>query len=338
MHARILDLDGSLVRQELLLRRAQPTIFPLREWGPSLRLACSHGSFRRFQDHLSRLTGCDRDAVPHLNFIGSGDFHHVSLGLLRRLPRPCNLLILDNHPDWMRGVPLLHCGTWLYHAAQLPGVKRIFHLGGDVDFDNAYRWLAPWPMLRSGKIVVLPARRRFTGRRWADIPHRPLRRLDGEPDDRASIAEWLAPFRTELAERPLYVSFDKDVLTASEAVVNWDSGHLTVEEVSDVLRAFLAASAGNLAGVDVVGDWSPVRLRGALRRLLHWTEHPVLRVDSEEATRRNERVNLLLLGHLSQSADTDPRRGLRLVRAGEDSTEAGGRTETSARPPLRRAG
>ena len=149
MHARILDLDGSLARQEMLLRRARPTTLPLQAWGPSLRLACSHRSFRRFQEYLGRLTGCDRDVIPHLNFIGSGDFHHVTLALLRRLPRPCNLLILDNHPDWMRGVPLLHCGTWLYHAARLPAVGRIFHLGGDVDFEAA-KEVAGWVTLNPG--------------------------------------------------------------------------------------------------------------------------------------------------------------------------------------------
>jgi hypothetical protein len=316
MQTRILDFDGSVVRQELLLRRAAPTILPLQDWGPSLRLACSLGSFRRFQDHLTVLAGRERDVTPHLSFIGSGDFHHVSLALLRRLPRPCNLLILDNHPDWMRGVPLLHCGTWLYHAARLPGVERVFHIGGDVDFDNAYRWLAPWSMLRSGKIVVVPARRRLASWRWAKISHRPLRR-DGEPAGLAAIAEWLDPFRAELAARPLYISLDKDVLIAAESAVNWDSGHLTVSEVIEVLRGFLAASAGAVAGVDVVGDWSPVCLRGVLRRILHWTEHPVVRIDPEEATRRNERVNLHLLDLFSKRGESDPRCGLRVVsRAG----------------------
>jgi arginase family enzyme len=325
MRTRILDLDGSLVRQHLLLRRARPEVFSLQDWGPSVRLACSHGSFRRFQDRLAFLADSDRDVTPHLSFLGSGDFHHVTLALLRRLRDPCNLLILDNHPDWMRGIPFLHCGTWLFHAAQLSHVGRIFHIGGDVDFDNAYRWLAPWPMLRSKKIVVSPACRRFAGRRWAEVSQRPLRRRDEEPADFDAITAWLAPFRAELAARPLYISLDKDVLTAPEAVVNWDSGHLSVEEVIDVLRAFLAASEGRVAGMDVVGDWSPVRVTGVLRRVLHWTEHPVLRIDPEQATRRNERVNLLLLDHLPQCGESDPRRGLRVVRDDADAVDADGR-------------
>lgn len=294
MQTRILDLDGSLIRQATLVRHSQAAILPLQDWGPDIRLACRFGKFERFQNRLALLTGATRDSGFSLTFLGSGDFHHVSLALLRRLRQPCNLLVLDNHPDWMRGIPFLHCGTWLYHAAQLPAVQRIFHVGGDVDFDNAYRALAPWSLLRSGQIIVAPSRRRFHGRRWADIEHRPLRRRSDEPTQRSTIAEWLNPFRDELAARPLYISLDKDVLTAAESVVNWDSGHLTVREVMDALQAFLEAAGGELAGMDVVGDWSPVRLRGLLRRTLHWTEHPHLPVDPDEAAERNERLNLTL--------------------------------------------
>src|SRR5206468_2304077 len=114
---------------------------------------------------------------------------------------------------------------------------------------------------------------------------------------RPLIESWLDPHRADLASRPLYISLDKDVLPAAEAVVNWDSGHLVPREVIDVLQAFRNASAG-LAGMDVVGDWSPVRLHGLLRRVLHWTEHPPLAIDPEEATRRNEQLNLRLLEHI----------------------------------------
>jgi hypothetical protein len=64
-----------------------------------------------------------------------------------------------------------------------------------------------------------------------------------------------------------------------------------------VVEAFAGASAG-LAGMDVVGDWSPVRVAGLGRRLLHWTEHPRLRVEEAQAQERNEALNLALLGRL----------------------------------------
>jgi hypothetical protein len=84
------------------------------------------------------------------------------------------------------------------------------------------------------------------------------------------------------------------VLRADQAAVNWDSGHLQVEEVLTVLQAFLDASAG-LVGMDVVGDWSEVRVSGLVRRLFHWTEHPRLQIDPESATAVNERLNLALV-------------------------------------------
>src|SRR5207253_9812558 len=109
------------------------------------------------EDALAHERGTATDAAPSLAFLGSGDFHHLPLALLRRINQPINLLVFDNHPDWMRGVPFLHCGTWLNHAAALPQVQYIFHVGGNVDFDNRFRWLAPWRCLRAGKIHVFPA-------------------------------------------------------------------------------------------------------------------------------------------------------------------------------------
>jgi hypothetical protein len=297
MLVRILDLDGAVSCQERLRRRATYSV-PLTGWGPRLRLGCGWREFNRFEDELTELLGDRRDRQSMITFVGSGDFHHVSLALLARQPRLCNVLVLDNHPDWMRGVPFLHCGSWLYHAARLPQVHRIFHIGGEVDFDNRYRWLAPWELLRSGKVRVLPAVRSFRGRAWGLIPHNAVRAEPEEPARRDRIETLLDPWRDELAQLPLYVSLDRDVLPVEQAVVNWDSGHLVFSEVLALIRAFRSASAG-LMGMDVVGDWSPVCVTGMLRRILHWTEHPWLKVDPEKARAINEELNLTLLDTLS---------------------------------------
>ena len=267
----------------------------LQSWGRRIRLACRFGRFRRFERFLADRLGGEKDATPQLTFYGSGDFHHVSLALVRRLREPFNLLVLDNHPDWMCGVPFLHCGTWLRHAALLPLVGRVFHVGGNIDFDNAYRWMAPWRQLREGRIHVLPAFRRFQGGAWSSIRHDPLRPAPDAPADRSRIEELLRPHRAELARRPLYVSLDKDVMAPAEAVVNWDSGRLTMDEIGHVLDAFTDAAGGRLAGMDVVGDWSPVRLRGWFRRLFHLTMHPALAIDPDHARRVNQRANLRLI-------------------------------------------
>jgi hypothetical protein len=295
MQARILDLDASLSGQPALAARSRALVHWARNWGPRLRLSCSFRRFDRFQAALSDLLGTDTDERPYLTWYGSGDFHHVTLALLRRLRTPFNLLVLDNHPDWMRHAPLMHCGTWLWHAARLPLLGNIFHVGGNVDFDNSYRWMAPWPMLRSGKIRVLPAFRSYRRGHWSNVPHEPVRE---QPESAASperIEQLLWPLRRELAGRPLYVSLDKDVLTTSEAIVNWDSGHLDLSEVIAVIETCWRLAEGRLAGMDIVGDWSPVRVQGWLPRLFHWTMHPPLHVDADAAARLNQQTNLELL-------------------------------------------
>src|SRR5260370_22940838 len=174
MRTRVLDLDASILGQRKLLKLYRPAVYSFQDWGPRLRLGCGMGRFARFERRLARKLGGPIDSEPHVTFVGSGDFHHVSLALLRRQAEPVNLLIIDNHPDWMRRIPFLHCGTWLHHAAQLPQVKQIFHVGGDVDFDNYFQCLAPLPAIERCKIAVLPGIRRFRGWRWAKVGNDPL--------------------------------------------------------------------------------------------------------------------------------------------------------------------
>jgi hypothetical protein len=308
MHFRILDLDGSVKGQEGLVRSCEPSIIDLRRWGPKLRLATRWPRFHRFERWLDRRLP-RRDKEPTTTFLGSGDFHHVTLALLRRLQQPFNLLVLDKHPDWVGGMPLLHCGTWLHHAAQLPNLQHVYHLGGDLDFDNAYRWLAPRHQLETGKIVAIPACRTYRTGFWRNLPHEPLLPPLGSrltPDRLQRLCE---PHLENLQRWPLYVTLDKDVMTATESTVNWDSGQLRLEEVNLILDFFQRASCNPLLGMDVVGDWSPVSVATWLQHLMHAVEHPPLPHAAREAAATNQSVNLRLVATLtSEPSDSDTRR------------------------------
>jgi hypothetical protein len=293
-HVRILDLDGAYDgRQSALADRFGARRLSARSWGRRLRLACTLGEFDRFRRWLRTAWP---DDGPTVTLFGSGDFHHVTLALLERVQGPFNLLVFDKHPDWMRGFPFLHCGTWLARALRLPGLRRVFHCGGEADFDNAYRRLAPWPDLRAGRVVVFPARRRFARGGWSGVETRPI--LTGGACPGAVARESLRPFVDDLARFPLYVSVDKDVLAEADAAVNWDSGLLRLSEASAVLDAFLEAAGGRLAGADLLGDWSPVRLGTHLARVFDRFDHPSPQLDPSEADSRNLRANAALLSAL----------------------------------------
>lgn len=292
MELRILELDGGLGCQRRLGLDGARTV-EAQAWGPRIRLGCAWRRFRAFERFLGEALG-PVDDRPHTTLFGSGDFHHVSLALLRRLPGPFNLLILDKHPDWMWGVPFLHCGTWVAHALKMSNVRHVFHLGGDLDFDNAFRWLAPWKHLRSGRVVAFPAVRRYTKGAWAGIEHEPLRAEPGRLVTWDRLEELLRPWRAELASTPLYVSVDKDVLRREEAVVNWDSGHLETTELETILEYF-GAACHQVRGMDLLGDWSPVKVHGWLRRLLHFFEHDGTAVDADAASEINAATNRALI-------------------------------------------
>ena len=70
-----------------------------------------------------------------------------------------------------------------------------------------------------------------------------------------------------------------------------DSGRLDLGEVKTILEIASDMAGGRLAGMDILGDWSPVRVRGLFRAFWHVTEHPSLNIDPAEANRRNDRTN-----------------------------------------------
>ena len=59
----------------------------------------------------------------------------------------------------------------------------------------------------------------------------------------------------------------------------------------------------HLAGMDVVGDWSRVRMHWGLRTLCHWTEHPTLSVNPSVAARINQGMNLAIVRHVLRRPD-----------------------------------
>jgi arginase family enzyme len=261
-------------------------------------MACSFTRFEKFTEPLARAVGDLGGSGPMLLLGGSGDFHHVSLALCRRVAEPFNLLVVDKHPDWVGPLPLLHCGSWLRHAAALERVGRVFHVGGQLDFENGFRHAAPWSMLQRGKIVVFPAVRPFVRGKWRKVPTKAVRPSPQAPVTRQFMLELLEPWREELSARPVYISLDKDVMPASQAAVNWDSGVLDLAEVIAILDAFIQASGNHLAGMDIFGDYSHCRTQGLLRRLLDWSEHPRQDSDAAAALAVNTTTNKCLLNRL----------------------------------------
>ena len=133
----ILDFDGSVLPVAEGERR-----IPLGSWQEAIRFGCTRRAFSALEAHLEGVLPVDCGCA----FMGSGDFHHVTLIPLRRLcrrlpPASLDVVVFDNHPDNMRYPFGIHCGSWVSHAALLPSVRRVHVIGitsGDIGLAHAW--------------------------------------------------------------------------------------------------------------------------------------------------------------------------------------------------------
>jgi hypothetical protein len=245
----VLDLDGAVAPLPGERRIA------LRDRETALRFACRWRDLDGLQTALEAVPPAACGPV----FTGSGDFHHVTLALLRRLRDPIDVVVLDNHPDNMRLPFGVHCASWVGPAARLPCVRRIDVLG--IASSDATAWHAWEHRLR--------ALRRDGVRYWCiGIDTRWARALGLGDRVRSfpSAERMVDAFAADQAGRTsaVYLSIDKDVLAPDVVRTNWDQGVLGETDLALALECL----RGRVVGSDVTGEVSRARYRSLLKRLL----------------------------------------------------------------------
>ncbi|MCL2790926.1 MAG: hypothetical protein FWD79_09825 [Desulfobulbus sp.] len=252
----VLDFDASV-----LPLSPDELRIPLSDWQEDIRFGCTLRSYAQLTSHLDGLMPPEHGCV----FTGSGDYHHLSLYLLKHLarhralaPASLDIVVCDNHPDNMRYPFGLHCGSWVRHAANLACVRHIHVIGiTSADIILAHAWenyLAPFVRR---KLFYWSVGRRAA---WLRLLGR-----GGHSRSFGSDGELLAAFvPVARASGCLYLSIDKDVLSPAVARTNWDQGVFGLEHLEAVIRGCF----GKLAGVDVTGDASVYAYAGRFKRLL----------------------------------------------------------------------
>jgi len=248
----VVDIDRSV------LPLGGEQVLALHEWQEEMRFACSRASLRRFSALLARQLPARHGPL----LIGSGDFHHLSYSLIRRLaaPRPYQLVVLDNHPDNMRYPLGIHCGSWISWAAALPQVSHVHVLGiTSHDIGSAHVWENRWLPLLAGRLTYwsmgVPVR-------WA---HRlgMGRRFRSFATPGALVEAFIEEQRRQ--PQPTYLSIDKDVFAEEVARTNWDQGRFQLEHALAIIEGL---HAGALVGSDITGEVSQYRYHSRLKRML----------------------------------------------------------------------
>jgi arginase family enzyme len=263
----------------------------LGRWQEAIRFGCPLGQLRALGDLLAPALA----RQPGVVFMGSGDYHHITCLLLERyrtLGRPLHIVVFDNHPDNMRYPWGIHCGSWVWHASRLPFVAQIDVLGiTSTDVERAHGWENHLRNLRSGRVRYWCVGRDLGWMRWLGITH---------SRSFASVGELADAFGEALAVRtePVYLSVDKDVLSAEDAHTNWDQGVMRLGEMQSVIGSL----KGRVVGADVTGEVSVYRYDSRFKRMLSGLDGQpdIAEADLQRWQAEHRAVNLAILQALAQ--------------------------------------
>ena len=162
-----------------------------------------------------------------VHFLDSGNYHYASLLWIEQIEEPFELLVFDRHTDMKQPAfgEILSCGGWIREALKSCGnLKRVYLAGPP----------------RS----AVEEDQREDGALWERVVWISEEELKGQ---RNILERYLKD-----SELPLYLSVDKDILSAKDARTNWDQGELRLEELLFHLEQ--AAMLRPVIGADVCGE------------------------------------------------------------------------------------
>ncbi len=273
---RVLDFDGSIPRQKNLLAQHHPEIVDCTDIGPRARFWMGPKVRGILQD---RISGSPSHATT---LLGSGDFHQVCPLLLEIIPEPVSLLVFDNHPDWDILPPRLHCGSWITEALKNKNILRIVLLGvSSRDISSLAIQTGNLEALRGDRLEIYPWTQSPTRVWFRQVPSNHSIRVErGILSDRivwTSFRErdpvrFMAGVIERLPAKNVYCSIDKDCLTREHAITNWEEGKMALDDLAAMLS--VVRKECNIVGTDICGDYSPIRVAGALKKLCSQIDHP----------------------------------------------------------------
>lgn len=266
----------------------------LTAWQETLRFGCSRTKFQQFSAQLQQFLPEHYGTV----LMGSGDYHHISLLLIARLAKyysaenPIEVIIFDNHPDNMRYLFGIHCGSWVSYVASLPFVKHVHVLGiTSHDIGISHFWENRWKPLFHTKLTYWSLGVNVSWAKKIGLGH--AFRHFSTPDD--LIASFLSE-QYHNAE-PVYLSIDKDVLSEEVIHTNWDQGQLQTYHLMDVISSIKQ----RVIGSDITGELSIWQPSNWFKRFLSSLDkQPIIPTDKLQAWQSEQhQLNLTLLKALA---------------------------------------
>lgn len=306
MDIRILNFDDSVIRQKKLLERFKPSVTDFTDYGPEARLYTDEGTAKKISE---RLKEC---AQPAITFLGSGDFHHITSLLIDAFTEDISVISFDHHPDWDTLPPKISCGSWVTRTLARDNVKKIVLLGvSSGDISPHLFQTGNFDSLKDDRVEIYPYQHAPTKLYLRKVPANIsvsvkkglfTSEIHWQELKNKNIAEFFLHVLHRLPTRKVYVTIDKDCLSAEHALTNWEEGHLGLDDLLLMLK-FIKENI-QIAGMDIVGDYSVPRTKGLIKTFITDIDHPrhfSARFKSQaDIDSINEETNIRILELLTQ--------------------------------------
>lgn len=166
-----------------------------------------------------------------IHFIDSGNYHYMSRIWIEKIEEPFALAVFDNHTDMQPPAfgGILSCGGWIADSLEnCMNLKQVLLIGPDAE---AYSQVEE----------KLKCKTEFLSREQLAAK---------APEEKPEFLR--AALKHLPEELPVFVSIDKDILAAGEAVANWSQGDTTLSELLSMTGVIFEER--NVIGMDVCGE------------------------------------------------------------------------------------
>lgn len=161
-----------------------------------------------------------------IHFLDSGNYHYVTKFFVEQIHYPFSLVLFDYHNDMQ--LPMIHdltsCGSW---AGDILRNNNLLHQLVIIGPDN--KNLKEVHADRQKKVVCVSIQ---------------------ELEQKKSQEKYDQIDKTV----PFYISIDKDVLSRTYAITNWNQGRMSIEMLEKLLQLFLISV--DVIGIDICGEYS----------------------------------------------------------------------------------
>ena len=175
------------------------------------------------------------DIAPQLgiHFFDNGNYHYMSKLWTDRVQEPFTLIVFDHHPDMQppRFGGILSCGGWVKEVLDNNKfVQNVIIIGVKDELVKTVRE----ELLQSGEANILE---KVTFIKESEL---------------STLPSIICSDSVNVFSSNLYISIDKDALSPSYAVTNWDQGSLTLDALKDSITAL--TTGRKILGIDICGE------------------------------------------------------------------------------------